>query len=944
MALTRHFLGWDAPVVHLAIERLLAAALSSPPDLSRFLVVVPTIQSGRRLRYSLARHTSRTGTACIPPLIVTPDYFFQPPEQSAHIAGSMETTAAWVRVLLSFERGLFRSLFPYEPEPRRDIHWAFGIADSLTNLRNLLSDSGLTIRDVADMGLDAVQDIDRWNDLASLEREYQLTLETFNRLDPVTVKIECASNPQIPDSVDSVILCAVPDPAALALTALEHIAEIKDVQAWIHAPPDLEGRFDSWGRPTAGAWEQARLTLPPLPNIRLCADARTQADECTTILGRLPRPLHASHFALCAPSQSIFPYIESSCAAAGLAVYNPAGIPVAHTDLFRVVESLSRCVVRQNYESLASLLRIPAVFRRLERKHNGFDSTGMLGQIDALQNAHMTESLADTGLFLSRDNSRLYPDLRSAFTTIMEIISGFGSSRPGEFVRGFLAFVFDGVEAPQPADVTSIAADSAVVAGRLLDEMDSGMFASPVFTAGMQIELLVEALRRKNVFPQHPPDAVPVQGWLETPWEDAPTLVVAGFNEGSVPESVVGDLFLPDSAREKLSVKNNRTRFVRDLYLFASMLAWRGPGNVHCIVGKTDVQGDPLKPSRLLFTCPDAELAARARHLFGEPFKNQDEIIRPAVQWKLTPPRAVHADHMQVTAFRDYLACPFRYYLGRVVGMEHTDDRCVEADALVFGIACHRPLELLGREASMRTVRDSRLLAEFLQEQARAFIAEKYGNNLSLAVMIQLEALMERLGAAARIEAQQRNEGWETVSVEYRLGSGSGILVNGMPVSGTIDRIDRRGDTVRIIDYKTSDSAEDPAKGHVKNATGSTPAWACFEENGAIKAWHDLQLPLYRHFLSRDPAFEGCAIECGYFALPKATADTGVFVWDTLCEHHIHSAVRCAERIIENIRNAVFWPPSENAAHDPFEELHAGDLRNVIDEEYFTRLLEGMRQ
>lgn len=42
---------------------------------------------------------------------------------------------------------------------------------------------------------------------------------------------------------------------------------------------------------------------------------------------------------------------------------------------------------------------------------------------------------------------------------------------------------------------------------------------------------------------ERPAGALDLLGWLELLWEDAPHLVVAGVNDGNVPEATVGDVF-----------------------------------------------------------------------------------------------------------------------------------------------------------------------------------------------------------------------------------------------------------------------------------------------------------------------------------------------------------------------------------------------------------------
>ena len=51
---------------------------------------------------------------------------------------------------------------------------------------------------------------------------------------------------------------------------------------------------------------------------------------------------------------------------------------------------------------------------------------------------------------------------------------------------------------------------------------------------------------------------------------------------------------------------------------------------------------------------------------------------------------------MRVTEFRDYLACPYRYYLRHVLGLKGLTDSAAELDGAAFGSLAHEVLARLG--------------------------------------------------------------------------------------------------------------------------------------------------------------------------------------------------------------------------------------------------------
>ncbi len=934
MTVQRHFLGWHSPVVELAVARLTGSWESGTLDLSELLIVVPTTQSGRRLRRALALHANRRCSALLPPQTVTPDFFLHSGSASPPVASMAQALASWVRALMSLDIGRLSALFPIEPLSQDEPRWALDIAGKLSGLRRLLADSGLSIADVASRGLEAVEEPHRWNDMAKLERAYLKALKDAGLDDALVSEIRTARAPVVPDHALRLIVIAVPDPTPLAAQALERISETIPVEIWIHAPADKKDMFDEWGRPRPEAWESAQIALAGEDAIRLRGNAESQAAEVVTILSQRGEVMQSSQFAVCAPNPALVPFLEKAFADNDIAVYDAAGEGVFGHCMPQLISSLKEFVVARNYESLAALLRNPALLHALSRDHGSFDTSGLLQEMDEFQNEHLADSLDDMAVFLSNDAAGRYRHLKEALELAGAWARRFEDTPPARFVREFLAFVYRGscVETGRGGDRE---VEIAGTVDSVLREMEHAIFDVRALERRVQMEILVDELRHSNIYPHHPPDAVPIQGWLEMPWEEAPLVVISGMDEGFVPASVVGDVFLPDVPRERLGVKSNRTRFARDAYLFAALIASRQRGDVCCVVGKTDVLGDPLKPSRLLFLCSDEDLARRARHLFSEPDDAPRGILQPRYQFRLRPPVYPPPDHVRVTDFKAYLQCPFRYYLRTVVGMESRDDRKVEADALDFGNACHRPLELLGKSRELAKCTDEHVLRAFLHAEAERFVGEKFGRDLSLTLTVQLESLKERLAKVAAIEAQQRKDGWEIVATEYMLGNGEGAVLNGMRVRGKIDRIDRRGDVVRILDYKTSDSAAEPQAAHVGNAPAAAYEWARFESEGKAKMWLDLQLALYRVFLERDPAFTNAEIKCGYFNIPKAVAKTGISLWEGLDRMQLDAAVRCAETIIDNMRNGVFWPPAAKVDYDGFENLYIHTLADAIDSEYF---------
>jgi inactivated superfamily I helicase len=106
---------------------------------------------------------------------------------------------------------------------------------------------------------------------------------------------------------------------------------------------------------------------------------------------------------------------------------------------------------------------------------------------------------------------------------------------------------------------------------------------------------------------------VEMLGWLDLHHDPAPILILAGFNDGAIPQAVSADAFLPDSLREHLGILSNGRRYARDLYLLEAIRHSRE--RVTFIAGRQAADGEPLTPSRLLLAGEQHLLPARVLRL-----------------------------------------------------------------------------------------------------------------------------------------------------------------------------------------------------------------------------------------------------------------------------------------------------------------------------------------
>ncbi len=230
----------------------------------------------------------------------------------------------------------------------------------------------------------------------------------------------------------------------------------------------------------------------------------------------------------------------------------------------------------------------------------------------------------------------------------------------------------------------------------------------------------------------------------------------------------------------------------------------------------------------------------------------------------------------------------------------------------------------------MRDSTDEATLHDYLLAEFDAAARARYGTELNLPLVIQLESARQRLAKVAAIQARERAAGWVIERCEWPFA----LDLGGLQVRGKIDRIDRHETTgtYRVLDYKTSDTAVSPEKSHlrpVRVGDERRPAWMRVDGGSRPSMWADLQLPLYLRALALEPG--GAGASCGYFNLPKAAGETALALWPDLTPELLAAAAACADGVAAAIRRGEFWPPAEVPAdRDPFAALfHHGAAESI---------------
>ena len=907
------------PLIFKAAKWLTTLSGQRPLDLSHCAILVPTSGSGRRLRSELVKLATERGKGLLSPVVLTPMGLLAR-VAGDKVAGRIDTLLAWTQVISNVAGEKFPLLLSGFSDHRAV---ASRIGQSLRELCSLLAEAGLTPVS-AQIGYVSPSQEDRWKELKALHELYLRRLADAGLEDSDAAHIRAARTRVAPENIQRVIVAGVPDLNRISeiyLSALESAGF--PVTVLVDAPNCEGAQFDAWGRPDPKTWSQRWLPLR-LEDFLVAADSVSEAEITAHMIG-------SAAVGVCVADSELIPFHLRAIGKRGLAPYDPAGRALAPFECATLARLWLSFASNRRIGELRTLAEHP-VFLRLLCRESRQSPTAVLSALDELQTKILVETVDDATAFLEESASSA-PSTRALLAAVEKLMRTFAASESLASLPEFLRAVYSGKEvAPSSAEGEALTALSSLL---------SAVLNSPLCQPGIDEQIFCEEMKDLSIFGPHREEDIDLNGWLEAHWLPNSSLIVSGCTEGALPARIATHPFLPDSVRIAWSLHNNLQRFARDTYLLHCLLAARKPGAVKLTLSRVGPDGEPSKPSRLLFRCSDAELSSRVRKVF-EPIDSLQTSKARERAWPLEiPPRAPPA-MLRVTAFRDYLHCPLRFYLKHVLGMRKFESPKVEMDALDFGSVLHKTLEGFAREEAIRDSSDSREIEGFVLAELETIFLNRFGRRLSLPLRVQQEGLRARLRQFARIQAAERRAGWRVRHGELRFEEENTLRLAGLPIVGVLDRMDVHEETSqrRILDYKTFAKRKSAVSMHFASVAETREAWGTVFD-GKIVQWRDLQLPLYRALAEFLWPGEPLPPVVGYFLLPERVEESGI---DELAldETVFASAKTSAEIVAERISRGIFWPPGE-VEFDDFADVFLGENPAEIISEKSKDFLRGAR-
>ena len=316
---------------------------------------------------------------------------------------------------------------------------------------------------------------------------------------------------------------------------------------------------------------------------------------------------------------------------------------------------------------------------------------------------------------------------------------------------------------------------------------------------------------------------IQVLGILETRLLDAENVIILSMNEGIWPRVTHTPSFIPYNLRNGFGLPALEHQDSIYSYYFYRLL--QRPANVWMLYNSQEQGMQSGEESRYIKQLVyELKYPVRQHVLAFDVLKQTDKSIRVEKSEAIFDKLRQYTDHdrwkhvLSPSAINTYLNCSLRFYFAYIAGIEEAAGLADEMDPRSFGNILHHTMYMIYRDFIGHTVNRSSIEALMKDEESiQQMVWNSFAKEYSLRDTGERRAAPEgHHRIAGEVIARYVREilGQDTGQTPFTiLGLEKSMHVS-IPlksagnysqvfIGGTIDRIDRTGESVRIIDYKT---------------------------------------------------------------------------------------------------------------------------------------------
>jgi hypothetical protein len=329
-------------------------------------------------------------------------------------------------------------------------------------------------------------------------------------------------------------------------------------------------------------------------------------------------------------------------------------------------------------------------------------------------------------------------------------------------------------------------------------------------------KILVDILGNISIpFTGEPLRGLQIMGLLETRAIDFENVIILSMNEGILPSGKVQNSFIPYPLRKAFKMPVYQDNDAITAYYIYRLL--QRAKNIHLLYN-TESDSSSGGISRYLlqmeYELPAVNKEIKFSHKIAS--TEADFIKKKEINIKKTEEiisALKNKKSFSATAILDYLNCPLQFYFRRIAGLKEEEEVLEVLDSAALGTVLHKVMEILYKSFVNKIVTEKDL--EQIQKKLDLNFEDIFYDclksmkkeNIEITIQgrnILIKNIIQKL--ANRIITQDKDyvpfhiEGLEMeVKGKIQIKNEADINLN-----GKIDRLEKKDNIYRIIDYKTS--------------------------------------------------------------------------------------------------------------------------------------------
>lgn len=345
-----------------------------------------------------------------------------------------------------------------------------------------------------------------------------------------------------------------------------------------------------------------------------------------------------------------------------------------------------------------------------------------------------------------------------------------------------------------------------------------------VETTPVLLQRLLSQLINATSVPFHGEPAVGIQimGVLETRNLDFEHVLLLSCNEGNIPKGINDASFIPHSLRKGYEMTTVENKIAIYSYYFHSLLQRAADATLTFNNATDDGRQGEMSRFMLQYLVESGQTIKRLTMQAGQSVSTVSRV--PIEKDEAVQKKLADIESLSPSAINRYLRCQLMFYYNTVCGLsDNYDDADQEIDNIIFGDIFHRTAQLIYEDLSgqnhchLITADDierlvnkekykidmylDQVFREILFKVERPDFHPRY-NGLQL-----LNRNVLRLYILRLLRLDKANTPFSIVALEQSFFDNVSFEANGaertLSIGGQVDRLDKTGEQLRVIDYKT---------------------------------------------------------------------------------------------------------------------------------------------